>query len=281
MKNATSFAPDRRLDVICLGRFAVDFYAQQIGARRGGCHELRQVSGRLVGQHGIRVRAARAQGGPHFARRQRRPRPLSRGDHRARRLRRQPRQRRPRAPHRRPWCWGSRTRTRSRSSSCARTARTWRLPRTTSAESYIAQSRALLITGTHFSTDYINRISNLALDRARRNNVRTVHRHRLQAGALGAHRARRRRDTLYALRQRHRAPADDPAQDRPRDRDDRGIQHCRRQHRHHGIAAGGARGDEGDPRRQARRAGLRGDRRARFRPRSTTRTTAKAWKSKC
>ena len=33
MKNATSFAPDRRLDVICLGRFAVDFYAQQIGAR--------------------------------------------------------------------------------------------------------------------------------------------------------------------------------------------------------------------------------------------------------
>jgi 5-dehydro-2-deoxygluconokinase len=33
MKNATPFAADRPLDVICLGRFAVDFYAQQIGAR--------------------------------------------------------------------------------------------------------------------------------------------------------------------------------------------------------------------------------------------------------
>src|SRR5207248_7795786 len=41
-------------------------------------------------------------------------------------------------------------------------------------ERYIARSRALLITGTHFSTEYIDRISNLALDRARRNDVRTI-----------------------------------------------------------------------------------------------------------
>ncbi|MGH8715105.1 MAG: PfkB family carbohydrate kinase, partial [Casimicrobiaceae bacterium] len=33
MRNATPFAAGRRFDVICLGRFAVDFYAQQIGAR--------------------------------------------------------------------------------------------------------------------------------------------------------------------------------------------------------------------------------------------------------
>src|ERR1022692_4051729 len=33
MRNATRFATHRALDVICLGRFAVDFYAQQIGAR--------------------------------------------------------------------------------------------------------------------------------------------------------------------------------------------------------------------------------------------------------
>ena len=33
MDNPTRFAADRRLDVICLGRFGVDFYAQQIGAR--------------------------------------------------------------------------------------------------------------------------------------------------------------------------------------------------------------------------------------------------------
>ena len=33
MRNTTHFAAGRALDVICLGRFAVDFYAQQIGAR--------------------------------------------------------------------------------------------------------------------------------------------------------------------------------------------------------------------------------------------------------
>jgi 5-dehydro-2-deoxygluconokinase len=40
--------------------------------------------------------------------------------------------------------------------------------------SYIARSRALLITGTHFSTEYINGISNRALDHAHANDVRTV-----------------------------------------------------------------------------------------------------------
>ena len=33
MKNNTLFATGRRFDIVCLGRFAVDFYAQQIGAR--------------------------------------------------------------------------------------------------------------------------------------------------------------------------------------------------------------------------------------------------------
>lgn len=32
MKNTTNFAPGRSLDVICLGRLAVDLYAQQIGS---------------------------------------------------------------------------------------------------------------------------------------------------------------------------------------------------------------------------------------------------------
>src|SRR6185369_1210504 len=41
-------------------------------------------------------------------------------------------------------------------------------------EAYIAQSRALLITGTHFSTEYINGISNRALDHANAHHVRTV-----------------------------------------------------------------------------------------------------------
>jgi 5-dehydro-2-deoxygluconokinase len=42
------------------------------------------------------------------------------------------------------------------------------------AEDYIRRSRALLITGTHFSTPHVDRISHLALDRARRHDVRTV-----------------------------------------------------------------------------------------------------------
>lgn len=41
-------------------------------------------------------------------------------------------------------------------------------------EAYIAQSRALLITGTHFSTEHTDAISHEALDRARANDVRTI-----------------------------------------------------------------------------------------------------------
>ncbi len=41
-------------------------------------------------------------------------------------------------------------------------------------EAYIASSKALLITGTHFSTEQVNRTSRRALDYARRNQVRTV-----------------------------------------------------------------------------------------------------------
>ncbi len=41
-------------------------------------------------------------------------------------------------------------------------------------EAFIASSKALLITGTHFSTEQVNRTSRRALDYARRNNVRTV-----------------------------------------------------------------------------------------------------------
>ncbi|MFP3565064.1 hypothetical protein [Paraburkholderia sp. SIMBA_030] len=33
MTQSTSFAADRPLDIVCLGRLAVDLYAQQIGAR--------------------------------------------------------------------------------------------------------------------------------------------------------------------------------------------------------------------------------------------------------
>lgn len=41
-------------------------------------------------------------------------------------------------------------------------------------ESFVASSRALVITGTHFSTDHTHRVSSTALERARRHGVRTV-----------------------------------------------------------------------------------------------------------
>jgi 5-dehydro-2-deoxygluconokinase len=42
------------------------------------------------------------------------------------------------------------------------------------AEDFLAQSKALLITGTHFSTPHVHHVSSVALERARRNDVRTV-----------------------------------------------------------------------------------------------------------
>jgi 5-dehydro-2-deoxygluconokinase len=33
MQNTTHFAADRPLDLICLGRLAIDLYARQLGAR--------------------------------------------------------------------------------------------------------------------------------------------------------------------------------------------------------------------------------------------------------
>ena len=41
-------------------------------------------------------------------------------------------------------------------------------------EAFIASSRALLITGTHFSTGQVDKASRLALEYARRNEVRTI-----------------------------------------------------------------------------------------------------------
>jgi len=41
-------------------------------------------------------------------------------------------------------------------------------------EAYLATARALLVTGTHLSTDHTHRVSTLALERARRHGVKTV-----------------------------------------------------------------------------------------------------------
>jgi len=173
MRNRTRFAPDRRLEVVCLGRFAVDFYAQQIGARLEdvtsfakylggssantafGCARLglraglisrvgNDANGRFlvetIAKEGcdtshVSVDPQRLTGAVVLGIKDKDTFPLI-----------------------------------FLRENCADMA----IADEDIEESYIAQSRALLITGTHFSTDYINRISNLALDRARRNDVRTV-----------------------------------------------------------------------------------------------------------
>ncbi len=173
MRNTTPFAPDRALDVICLGRFAVDFYAQQIGARLEdvtsfakylggssantafGCARLGLKAGLIsrvgddalgrfltetIAKEGcdvshVGIDPTRLTGAVVLGIKDREsfPRIFLREN-------------------------------------CADMA----ISDADIAEAYIASSRALLITGTHFSTASIAAISNAALDRARRHNVRTI-----------------------------------------------------------------------------------------------------------
>jgi len=173
MENNTRFADGRRFDVICLGRLAVDFYAQQIGARLEdvasfskylggssantafGCARLGlkaamaarvgdDAMGRFLTETLVRegcdvshvsIDPARLTAAVVLGIKDRDTFPLIfyRED-------------------------------------CADMAVT----EDDVADDFIAQSRALLITGTHFSTPHVHRVSTTALQRARRHDVRTV-----------------------------------------------------------------------------------------------------------
>ena len=173
MQNSTRFAGDRVLDIVCLGRFGVDFYAQQIGARLEdvtsfakylggssantafGCARLGLRAGLIsrvgddamgrflvetIAREGcdvshVGVDPTRLTAAVVLGIKDKETFPLIflRED-------------------------------------CADMA----IGDADIDEAYIAQSRALLITGTHFSTEYINGISNRALDRAQAHDVRTV-----------------------------------------------------------------------------------------------------------
>lgn len=173
MRNATTFAAGRDFDVLCLGRFAVDFYAQQIGARLEdvssfakylggssantafGCARLGLRTGLIsrvgddhlgrflvetIAREGcdtshVSVDPARLTGGVVLGIKDRDTFPLI-----------------------------------FLRENCADMA----IAEDDVAEDYLARSRALLITGTHFSTRHVDRISHLALERARRHGVRTV-----------------------------------------------------------------------------------------------------------
>ena len=173
MRNATTFDPGRRFDVLCLGRLAVDFYAQQIGARLEDVTSFAKYLGgssantafgcaRLGLQVGMISRTGDDAMGRFLTE------TLAREGCDVSHVSVDPsrltaavvlgikdKETFPLIFYR---------------ENCADMA----ITEADIEERYIAQSRALLITGTHFSTDYIDRISNSALDCARRNNVRTV-----------------------------------------------------------------------------------------------------------
>ena len=173
MRNTTRFAEGRSRDIVCLGRFGVDFYAQQIGARLEdvtsfakylggssantafGCARLGLRAGLIsrvgddamgrflvetIAREGcdvshVGVDPARLTAAVVLGIKDKDTFPLI-----------------------------------FLRENCADMA----IGDAEIDEAYIAQSRALLITGTHFSTEYIDRISNRALDHAHAHDVRTV-----------------------------------------------------------------------------------------------------------
>ena len=173
MRNRTRFADDRALDIVCLGRLGVDFYAQQIGARLEdvtsfakylggssantafGCARLGLRAG-LISRVGddamgrfltetlaregcdvshVGVDAARLTAAVVLGIEDKATFPLI-----------------------------------FLRENCADTA----IGDAEIEASYIARARALLITGTHFSTEYVAGVSNRALDHAHVHGVRTV-----------------------------------------------------------------------------------------------------------
>ena len=174
MRNATSFPSGRRLDVVCLGRFGVDFYAQQIGARLEDVTSFAKYLGgssantafgcaRLGLKAGLISRVGNDANGRFLvetiAREGCDTSHVSVDPAAAHRGGRAGHQGQGHVPAHLP------ARELRRHGDHGRRHR---------RDLHRAARSALLITGTHFSTDYINRISNLALDRARRNDVRTV-----------------------------------------------------------------------------------------------------------
>jgi len=173
MHNATRFAPDRTLDVICLGRFAVDFYAQQIGARLedvtsfakylGGSSANTAFGCARLGLKAALISRVGDDGNGRFL-----VETIAREGCDVSHVSTDP-QRLTGAV-----VLGIKDKDTFplifMRENCADMA----ITEADVDEAFIARSRALLITGTHFSTEYINRISNLALDRARKHDVRTV-----------------------------------------------------------------------------------------------------------
>ncbi len=170
---SSRFAPDRTRDIVCLGQLAVDLYAQQVGAR------LEDVStfAKYLGGSSANIAFGCARLGLNASM-------LARvgNDHMGRFLV---------ETLQREGCNVSHVRVDHERltalvllgfedrdtfplvfyrENCADMA----VDESAFDEAYIASSKALLITGTHFSTAQVNRTSRRALDCARRNDVRTI-----------------------------------------------------------------------------------------------------------
>ncbi|MBI0328934.1 bifunctional 5-dehydro-2-deoxygluconokinase/5-dehydro-2-deoxyphosphogluconate aldolase [Burkholderia plantarii] len=168
-----TFAPDRPLDLICIGRVAVDLYAEQIGARLEDATSFAKYLGGSSGniafgaaRLGLKSAMLARVGNDHMGRFVRET--LAREGCDTRHLSTDPerltalvllglkdRDTFPLVFYR---------------ENCADMA----LDETDIDEAFVASSKALLITGTHFSTERVNRASRRALDVARRHQVRTV-----------------------------------------------------------------------------------------------------------
>ncbi len=172
-QNASRFAAGRSRDIICLGRLAVDLYAQQVGSR------LEDVASfaKYLGGSSANIAFGCARLGLNASM-------LARvgNDHMGRFLT---------ETLTKEGCDVSHVRTdhdrltalvllglKDRDTfplifyreNCADMA----VDEADFDEAYIASSKALLITGTHFSTEQVNRTSRRALEYARSNDVRTV-----------------------------------------------------------------------------------------------------------
>ena len=173
MNNKTRFAEGRSLDVIALGRLGQDFYAQQIGARLEdvasfakylggssantafGCARLglkaaliSRVGNDAMGRFLVETLQKEGCDTSHVGTD---PRRLTAGV-----------------------VLGIKDRNTFPLVFLREDCADMAIPEDDVDEAFIATSRALLITGTHFSQPHVHRISTLALERARRNNARTV-----------------------------------------------------------------------------------------------------------
>ncbi len=173
MNNPTRFASGRRLDVICLGRFGVDFYAQQIGARLEDVTSFAKYLGgssanTAFGAARLGLKAALISRVGNDANGRFLVETIAKEGCDVSHVGVDP------SRLTAAVVLGIKDKDTFPLIFLRENCADMAIDEHDIEESFIASSRALLITGTHFSTEHINRISNLALDRARKHDVRTV-----------------------------------------------------------------------------------------------------------